>query len=137
MSIEDINTQEDPEVRSCETMCAICHQPITAVQRDEYLPCAHRYHAVCMEEYGVAMGCQWQDLPCPTCKVVPAHVQAPEQLQLLNMNADIDIIVDIGIVVDTGIMDEMAIVVVVVDSGIIVVDILLLILILLLMMIGL
>ena len=32
-----------------------------------------------MEEYGAAMKSPWQDLPCPTCKIVPAHVQAPEQ----------------------------------------------------------
>ena len=73
------NTQVDAEVVSEETICAICHTPITRNQRDQYLPCAHRYHAVCMEEYGAAMKSPWQDLPCPTCKIVPAHVQAPEQ----------------------------------------------------------
>ena len=78
-------TQIDPEVKSSETTCLICHHAITPGQ-DVFLPCAHRYHMYCMEAYGDAQGCSWQQLPCPACKSVPAH-HGDDSIAGLNMNA--------------------------------------------------
>ena len=52
--------------------CIICQCAIDDQGDREVLPCAHKFHLTCLEEYGATAGKSYLDLPCGMCKLVPS-----------------------------------------------------------------
>ena len=65
-----------------ESECAICLDNFLEGEDITCLPCAHRYHAECINEHAFVHGVDIMDIRCPKCRKTPSEVQTEAQTLL-------------------------------------------------------